>query len=353
MRNDLLRYSCQVSLDGFGIEGQSKLKKSKVLIIGAGGLGCPVSQYLAAAGVGTIGIADHDTVALRNLHRQILFGDQDIGALKVTVAAARLKEQNPNSTIIPFPKKITSENVLSIIKPFDLIIDCTDNFYTRYLLNDACVITHKPLIYGAIFQFEGQAAIWNVKNSNGKFSSNYRDIFPSVDDTAIPNCETGGVIPTIAGIIGSIQATEAIKYITGIGDLLINRLFIFDGKTMKSCIINLPKTTSTKITQLQKQKETPVISSKDLKQFLNEGSCRLIDVRSEREHKESNIGGENIPLEEFLNSLDRFTFDETTVIYCRSGARSSKAVKHILTINKHAKVFNLEGGILSYSASQG
>src|SRR5665213_3594319 len=214
MHLDFTRYSCQLALPGFTEAIQQRLQTAKVLIAGAGGLGCPSSLYLASAGVGVIGIADYDTVSISNLHRQVLYTNEDIGLKKVIVATTKLQQHNPGISVIAHDIKINSENVMDLIRSYDLVIDCTDNFETKYLLNDACVMQGKPLVYGAIYQFEGQVSVWNVVNEDGTHSPNYRDIFPEVNPMMIPNCADGGVMPTLAGIIGCIQANEVIKYFT-------------------------------------------------------------------------------------------------------------------------------------------
>lgn len=343
--NDYVRYSCQLPLKGFGAEAQKKLLAAKVLIVGAGGLGCPVSQYLAAAGIGTLGIADHDTVAAKNLHRQILYGDSDIGRPKTAVAKRRLAGQNPDVTIIAINEKVAAGNVAEIIKPYDIVVDCTDNFDTRYLLNDACVLAGKPLVYGAIFQYEGQAAVWNAKNADGTMTPNYRDVFPSVDGSNIPNCADGGVIPTIAGIIGCVQATEVIKYLTGTDGLLKSRLFIFDAQDMRGYTVALPKSSSAKISGLATEIEVPAITAAQLKRALNRGEYELIDVRSPAEHAGANIGGKNIPLDELPKRLTKLNFTKPIVFYCASGMRSLSAAKLLLQAKPEAKVMSLRGGM--------
>ena len=245
MQSDFSRYSCQMALPQFGETKQKLLQNGKVLIVGAGGLGCPAAQYLAASGVGTIAIADFDTISISNLHRQILYSTDDIGLKKVEIACRKLQQQNPLVTLIPLDVKITSENVMEIIQPYDIIADGTDNFDTKYLLNDACVLADKPLVYGAIYQYEGQVAIWNVLNEDGTRSFNYRDLFPRFDAVQIPNCAEGGVIPTLAGIIGCMQANEIIKYLSQTGSLLAGKLLIFDALSMQSRIINFQGTTRT------------------------------------------------------------------------------------------------------------
>lgn len=340
---DLTRYTCQLSLKGFGESAQKNLSKAKVLVVGAGGLGCPASIYLASIGVGKIGLVDFDKIALKNLHRQILFDKKDLGKSKAEVAAKRLKSQNPDITVSCYTEKVTSKNVLDLIKSYDIVVDCTDNFPTRYLLSDACVILKKPLVYGAIFQLEGQVGVFNVKK-NGKFTPNYRDIFPNANDSSIPNCDEGGVLPAIAGVIGSIQAAEVIKLITGIGEPLVSKLFIFDLQKMTSYVTYLPAFSKVKINKLQ-QDTVPVISSAKLKKGLEKKMYVLIDVRTREEHLKSSIGGRNIPLDQLGRSIPTLTFEKPIAVYCRSGVRSAEAVRQIILFHPNAKVVSLDGGI--------
>ena len=343
---DLTRYACQLQLSGFGKKAQEKLAKAKVLIVGMGGLGCPAGVYLTAAGIGTIGICDFDKVTLKNLHRQILYDEEDVGRIKVKVAEKKLRKQNPSVNIVCIAEKIISKNALKIINGYDIIVDCTDNFETRYLLNDASVILKKPLVYGAIFQFEGQVSVFNVKKK-GKFSPNYRDIFPSTNDVAVPNCEDGGVLPTIAGVIGSIQASEVIKYITGVGELLISKLFIFDVKNLASTIITLPSVSISEIKRIVND-DIPLVTVSKLKKSITKKKFNLIDVRTPKEHKEFNIGGTNIPLHELNARFAELQLEKPLIFYCRSGVRSAQAVRQILNAYPKANIFSLDGGILAW-----
>ncbi len=348
MSEDFTRYSCQIALPGFSESTQKLLQQSMVLIVGAGGLGCPAAQYLTAAGVGTLGIADFDTVSISNLHRQILYTPADSGLKKVSIACERLQKQNPGIKLIPHDMKITSDNVMDILQQYDIVLDGTDNFDTRYLLNDAAVILEKPLVYGAIYQFEGQIAIWNIRNTDGSFSPNYRDLFPEVDATQIPNCAEGGVIPTLAGIIGCMQANEAIKYITKAGELLAGKILILDAQTLQSRIIKIGSITKTKITRLKTSVNTPTISLSDLKNGLKGNLFELIDVRTERERDEFDIGGKHISLIELEDHLDYFTGKGTKVLYCATGKRSANAVKLIKQKYPDASVFSLDGGLMAW-----
>jgi len=345
MTPDFLRYSCQIALPGFSEETQRLLQNARVLVVGAGGLGCPAAQYLAAAGIGTLGIADFDTVSISNLHRQILFTPTDAGKKKALVARENLQKQNPDIRLVAHDIHVTSQNIMDLVSHYDIIVDGTDNFDTRYLLNDAGVLAGKPVVYGAIYQFEGQVAIWNVKNHNGTRSPNYRDLFPNVDASVIPNCAEGGVIPTLAGIIGCMQANEVLKYITKTGELLAGKILIFDAQTLQSRIIKIGTVTQTHITRLTKTILAPTISAADLKRELAAGLTQLVDVRSNREHEEFNIGGEHIALDQFGDHIDRFDTMQKTALYCSSGKRSGEAVKMIKKKYPNSNVFSLDGGL--------
>ncbi|MGZ3812420.1 MAG: ThiF family adenylyltransferase [Mucilaginibacter sp.] len=345
MPEDFTRYSCQIALPGFSEFTQSLLQHSKVLIVGAGGLGCPAAQYLAAAGVGTLGIADFDIISIGNLHRQVLYTPADTSLKKVTVACDRLQKQNPGIKLVAHDVRITSDNVMEIMQQYDLVLDGTDNFDTRYLLNDAAVLLGKPLVYGAIYQFEGQVAVWNIQNVDGTFSPNYRDIFPEVDATQIPNCAEGGVIPTLAGIIGCMQANEAIKYITKTGELLAGKILILDAQTLLSRIIKIGDVTKTHINNLTLTVNIPTITVGELKKGLAENVFELVDVRTDRERDEFDIGGKHIPLIELEDSINFFSTIGTKILYCATGKRSAEAVKLIRRQFPEASVFSLEGGL--------
>ncbi|HTI61537.1 HesA/MoeB/ThiF family protein [Mucilaginibacter sp.] len=345
MSADLTRYSCQIALPGFGEAAQKLLQHSKVLVVGAGGLGCPALQYLVSAGVGTIGVADHDVISVSNLHRQILYTPADAGLKKAIVASERLQKQNPDIRLIAVDIKITSDNVLDIMGQYDIVVDGTDNFETRYLLNDAAVMLGKPLVFGAIYQYEGQVAVWNIKNPDGSYSPNYRDVYPEVDATQIPNCAEGGVIPTLAGIIGCIQANEVIKYITKTGELLSGKILVFDAQSLQSRVIKIGKTTKINITSLVETADIPTITAEDLKAGLAENRIELIDVRTLQERDLFDIGGVHIPVEEIEENITYFDSDSAKVLYCATGNRSAEAVKLIRQKYPDAKIFSLEGGL--------
>lgn len=344
MSNPLERYHCQMALPGFGTSSQELLKNAKVLIVGMGGIGCPSAQYLASSGIGTIGLADDDTISESNLHRQILYAPEDIGKPKVDVATKKLQQQNPLVKIIPFNLGVTSENVMDLISEFDLIIEGTDNFETKCLLNDACVLTGKPLVYGAIYQYEGQVSIWNVLQEDGTYSPNYRDVFPNAEESQVPNCREGGVLPTLAGIVGCMQANEAIKYFTNPEDSLAGKLWMMNVLNGKTQIIRLRKT-SVQITGLSQTVET--IPFERLMQ--EKDHFEIIDVRTPQEHEQFNIGGMNIPVEE-LQDHSNYISDcsKSIVMYCLSGKRSAEAVKKIKNIFPEKEVFSLKDGIQKY-----
>ncbi|WP_250254297.1 HesA/MoeB/ThiF family protein [Chryseobacterium sp. Marseille-Q3244] len=341
MSTSFKRYQCQIALPGFGIESQELLKNAKVLIVGMGGLGCPSAQYLVSSGVGTIGIADDDIVSLSNLHRQILYTPDDVGAYKVNIAAKRLQQQNPSVSIIPYRLRITSSNVMELISEFDIIIEGTDNFETKCLLNDACVLVGKPLVYGAIYQHEGQASIWNVLQKDGTYSPNYRDVFPNAEESQVPNCREGGVIPTLAGMVGCMQANEAIKYLIRSEETLAGKLWMMNVMTGRVQIIKLRKT-SVQITGLSQ-----TIQLINFEEFMkDQKNFETIDVRTKEEHQDFNIGGKNIPLDElddhysFISSISN-----PIVIYCQSGQRSMEAARKITKKFPGKKVFSLKNGV--------
>lgn len=342
--HDLLRYSCQIQLPDFGEEKQQLLQQSKILIVGAGGLGCPAAQYLAASGVGKITIADFDTISIGNLHRQILYSPDEVGLKKAEVACKKLQRQNPQVQIMPFIEKITADNVMEVVNDHDVMIDGSDNFETRYLVNDACVLLNKPLVYGAIYQYEGQVAVWNALNEDGSRSPNYRDIFPEVNAALIPNCAEGGVIPTLAGIIGCMQANEAIKLITQTGEPLIGKMLLLDALTLQTHMIRTGAASKVVITRLPETISVPIISFEELQAHLDDGTYELIDVRSPEERMKFDIGGRHIPVMDIDKNYREITTEKPVVFYCASGKRSAEAVKIFRNYFPDAVVFSLDGG---------
>jgi sulfur-carrier protein adenylyltransferase/sulfurtransferase len=358
---ELHRYSRHILLPEISLEGQLKLKGARVLVIGAGGLGCPILLYLAAAGVGYLGIVDHDVVESSNLQRQILFTTQDVGLPKASVAAIRLNQLNPEITIRPFHAKFTSSNALEIMADFDLICDGTDNFPARYLINDACVLLGKTMVSGAIFRFEGQVSVFNYQYADGKRGPNYRDLFPAPPPpSAVPNCAEAGVLGVLPGIIGNIQASEIIKIITGIGEPLSGRLFILDTLTMESRSVKYNKNPSLPPIEFlidydefcEIEKINPpvgnTISASELNALLiAKDQIQLIDVREPQEFLLSNIGGKNIPLGEVKNRLTEIPASDRIIVMCRSGKRSAQALTFLME-SGYKNVSNLHGGLLAW-----
>jgi molybdopterin/thiamine biosynthesis adenylyltransferase/rhodanese-related sulfurtransferase len=338
-----LRYSCQLALPGFGKQAQEKLQNAKVLIVGAGGLGCPAAQYIVSSGVGHVTIADPDTISISNLHRQILYNSSDVGKLKVDIARERLKQLNEQAEVTAFDQMITAKNVMDLISDYNVVVDCTDNIESRYLLNDACVLLQKPLVYGSIYQYEGHLAVWNNKNEDGTFTANYRDVFPDVNSAALPNCNEGGVLPALAGIIGSMQAVEVIKLLTGCGEVLSGKMLVFDSTNMQSRIIRLGRISTVKISGLSTGSQVKAISAVDLSELIKQNKVQLIDVREKEEHTAFNIGGKNIPLNR-IDSIE-ITNGEAVVLYCESGRRSGNASRILTAKFPAAHILSLEGGM--------
>ena len=321
------RYHRQEILKHFGIEGQQALANGGVLVIGAGGLGCPVLQYLVAAGVGRIGIVDDDVVDLTNLHRQVLFGQEDIGKNKADTAAVKLKQLN-NSVIIESTNvRVGKDNALGLIDKYDLIMDCSDNFSTRYLVNDACVIKNKPLVYGAVSRFEGQVAIFNV---NG--SGNYRDLFPVMpDDDEVNSCSDTGVLGVLPGVIGSLMATEALKYLSGAGSLLVNQLLSYQALTNQFLKVSYssskPATGPADENSFLKTDYSVACTIPAFVQMIGQPDVVLIDVREQDELPEMRAFPHiRIPVSQLEKKLPELS-GKRVVLFCKSGARSSRAAK--------------------------
>ncbi len=347
------RYSRQLLMPEFGELGQRKLLNAKVLVVGAGGLGSPILYYLTAAGVGTIGIVEDDEVSLSNLQRQILFTSEEVGKPKITQAEQRLKALNPEVSFQLFPERLNAQNALAIIQDFDVVVDATDNFPTRYLINDACVLLNKPFVFGAIHRFEGQVAVLNV---NG--SSTYRDIFPTPPPPEMaPNCAEAGVLGVMAGLIGSHQALETIKLLTGLGNLLINKLLLIDALSGKSRTIRVtPIPNSPKVTHLIDYesfcglKDEPIsfqqIDFDEFIQWKNESRAfQLIDVRETHEYEQSNLGGENMPLTTLSAFVAGISRTIPVVVHCQAGSRSKKAIQLLTDDYGFTNLINLVGGI--------
>lgn len=347
------RYARHLILPEFGEAGQLKLKKASVLVIGAGGLGCPVLQYLAAAGVGHIGIVDFDKVDESNLQRQILYSVDDIGKSKVLCAKTKLKKLNPHTQITTFETRLDKSNVFEIFKKFDVVADGTDNFETRYLVNDACVLSGKTNIFASIFRYEGQVSVFNFLKNDGTRGVNYRDLFPVPPEAGlIPNCAEGGVLGVLPGIIGAMQASEVIKVLTETGEPLVDRIFIFDAASFSSHTLKIKKNPELKITHLPEGDincDLPTnlkeITPNDLKKLLtSDENFQLIDVREPNEFKVRNIGGELMPLSRLTDFFSEISKEKKVIIHCKSGARSRRAIE-ILQKEGFENLWNLVGGI--------
>ena len=368
---ELERYSRHLIIPEFNIEGQRKLKAAKVLVVGTGGLGAPLIQYLSAAGVGTIGIVDFDVVDDSNLQRQVLFSTADVGRPKVEVAKERIEAQNPFIQIKTYNTRLTSENALEIIRDYDVVADGTDNFPTRYLVNDACVLLDKVNVYASIFRFDGQVSVFNYLQEDETRGPNYRDLFPSPPPPGlVPSCAEGGVIGVLPGIIGSLQANEVLKVITGIGDPLSGRMFIFDALSFETRTLNLRKDdnnplngknpTQTELIDYEifcgigqengQSFNVKEITVKELETWKDENKdFQLIDVREGYEYDIANLGGELIPLAEVEKEVNKIASNKEVVVHCRSGKRSADAIQLLEQKYGFKNLYNLKGGILAYA----
>lgn len=352
------RYGRHLIIPDVGMTGQRRLKAAKVLIIGTGGLGSPSSLYLAAAGVGTIGLIDFDVIDETNLHRQILYTDKDVGKSKVETAKARLQQANPNTIFKTYEEPLTSRNALEIFKDYDVIVDGTDNFPTRYLTNDACVILGKPNVYASIFRFEGQSTVFDAKKGPC-----YRCLYPKPPPPGlVPSCAEGGVLGVLPGLVGLIQATETVKLILGIGEPLIGRLVIYDALSMKFDELKIRKnpkcpvcSEKPEITQLvdyeqfcgvELKPDVVSVKPKELAQEIQSGKkVMLLDVREPNEYEIVRIDGSKlIPLGELAERVNELDSADEIVAYCHSGVRSGRATAFLRSLG-FKKVRNLEGGI--------
>jgi adenylyltransferase/sulfurtransferase len=344
-----IRYSRQIILPELGEHGQAKLSAAKVLVVGAGGLGCPVLQYLTAAGVGTIGIIDGDTVNVSNLQRQILFSTSDEGKWKVEAAKEKLQALNPDVTIHIYAYFLSKENILDLISSYDIIVDGSDNFATRYLINDACVLTNKVHVYGALFKFDGQVSVFNYQNG-----PTYRCLFPqSPSKGEVPNCAEIGVIGVLPGIVGCFQANEVIKIITGMGEVLSGKLWLYNALQNSTDVIKFFRTDQAdSITTLGEYEEVCVtVPEIDKATFLNwnenSNEVLLVDVREKNEVELKSIGGMHIPLSSWEKEWINLPIDKVIVIHCASGIRSKKAAS-LLIEKGYPRVFSLLNGLMDF-----
>ncbi|MDY8135020.1 molybdopterin-synthase adenylyltransferase MoeB [Aquimarina sp. 2201CG5-10] len=346
-----IQYNRHLILDEIGTEGQEKLKLAKVLVIGAGGLGCPVLQYLTAVGVGTIGIIDNDVVDQTNLQRQILYTIDDVGISKAKSAAKRLSKLNPFVFFKVYDEKLDSENALDLFLEYDIIVDGSDNFPTRYLVNDACVLADKPLVFGSIFKFQGQVSVFNYQNG-----PTYRCLFPDPPEPgAVPNCSDIGVLGVLPGIIGSLQANEVIKMITGLGEVLNGKLLYFDTLTLQQQIISFHKNEDIEIDTLENDYDffcgidsevINEISVSELKESLE--NYQILDVRTQLEFDKFNIGGMHIPLDQVSKRVSEISSEKPIVVCCQSGVRSKKAIQIISEHRDDLDLMNLTQGLSLY-----
>ncbi|MGB6687908.1 MAG: molybdopterin-synthase adenylyltransferase MoeB [Terracidiphilus sp.] len=367
--DDLSRYARHLILPEVGMEGQQKLKAARVLCVGTGGLGSPLTFYLAAAGIGTLGLVDFDVVDASNLQRQIIHSTKDIGRKKLDSAEEKLKALNPALNVVKYDTMLSSANALGILKDYDIVADGTDNFPTRYLVNDACVLLGKPNVYGSIFRFEGQASVFATEQGPC-----YRCLYPEPPPPGlVPSCAEGGVLGILPGLVGVIQATEAIKLILGNGEPLIGRLLLVDALNMRFRELKLRKNpdcpvcgTHPTVTQLidydqfcgiahetpqqaAMKNGIPQLTVKELKRRLDAGEdVFILDVREPYEYQIANIGGKLIPQNDVPQRLAEIDRDREIVVQCRSGGRSQK-IAEFLKQAGYPKVVNLAGGILAWS----
>ena len=364
---EIARYSRHLIMPEVALDGQKKLKQARVLTIGAGGLGAPLAMYLAAAGIGTLGIVDFDVVDESNLQRQIIHGTSDIGRPKMESAHDRINDINPNVHVEAYEEALSSENALEIFKDFDVIVDGTDNFPTRYLVNDACVLTGKPNVYGSIFRFEGQASVFWAKEGPC-----YRCLYPEPPPPGlVPSCAEGGVLGILPGAIGTIQATETVKLILSIGEPLVGRLLLYDALGMSfremklrkdpNCPVCGENPSVTELIDYQEfcgipqanaqatADEVSEITVQELKKRLDNGeNLSVLDVREPHEYEVANIGARLIPLNELPERLAELDRDVPLAVHCKTGGRSARAVK-LLQETGFQNAFNVEGGITAWS----
>jgi adenylyltransferase/sulfurtransferase len=366
-KEEILRYSRHLIMPEVGMEGQLKLKRARVLLIGTGGLGAPLGLYLAAAGVGRLGLVDFDVVDFTNLQRQVTFSTSDIGRPKLAATKERLSALNPEIQFHTYETRLTSENALEILRDYDIVVDGTDNFPTRYLVNDSCVLLGKPNVYGSIFRFEGQATVFNYPGGPC-----YRCLYPEPPPPGlVPSCAEGGVLGVLPGIVGAIQAMETIKLILGKGEPLAGRLLLFDALAMRFRELKLRKNaacpvcgehrTVTKLIDYEEfcgirgeeapgpATSVPEITPRELKARLNRGDdLFILDVREPHEYQICNLQGHLIPLGELPRRVHELDSSREIVAHCRSGKRSAEAAEFLRKAG-FRKIWNLKGGILAWS----
>ncbi len=363
------RYIRQISLPFIGKEGQAKLKNASVLVVGAGGLGCPVLTTLVSAGVGRIGVVDFDVVSITNLHRQWIYTESQVGRSKAECAEIFLKARNSDCEIEVFNLILSKLNVFEIITRFDLVVDASDNFSTRFLLNDACCLAEKPLVFGAVYRNEGQVALFNYSIDQKNLGTNYRDVVPlQPDNSVIPDCEIAGVLPTITGIIGNMQAAETIMTILG-KPQLNGWMAMVDLSGLEVSLVRIERDLANPLYDLNKGKNLlntlelmytslnsvenmiKECSVLELKQMLDSGEeVVLIDVREKDEFEIAQINGKLIPLSEIQERWSEIPHQGNVIIHCRSGVRSANVIRFLSDQHGYSNLINLKGGILAWSA---
>jgi adenylyltransferase/sulfurtransferase len=370
--DEVARYSRHLIMPEVGVAGQRRLKAARVLLIGTGGLGAPLGMYLAAAGVGTLGLVDFDLVDASNLQRQIIHGTKDVGRPKIESARDRLSDINPHVRVEAYETRLTADNALELFRDYDVIVDGTDNFPTRYLVNDACVLTGKPNVYGSIFRFEGQASVfWAARGAC------YRCLYPEPPPPGlVPSCAEGGVLGVLPGIVGAIQANETIKLILGGGEPLINRLLLFDAWKMRFRELKLRKDPDCPVcgerptikelidyeafcglrpdssaSPAEEKQEMEEITATELKRRIDSGeNLQIIDVREPHEYDIARIPGSKlIPLGQVVNRQDEIDPDRETIVHCKMGGRSAKAIEVLSRAGFGGRLVNLKGGITAWS----
>ncbi len=356
------RYQKHLNLPELGTAGQLRLKNARVLVVGAGGLGCPVLLYLTAAGVGTIGVIDPDVVDLSNLQRQVLYTTDEVGKPKAKIAVAHLNRLNPDITFDTYTSALDTGNARTVIQEYDIIVDCTDNFKVRYLVNDVCVALGKPFVYGAIHRFEGQVAVLNADLGNGQRGPTYRCLFPEYpSDIEIPNCNDTGVLGVLPGVIGTYQANEVIKLITGIGQPLTQQLLMIDLLSMEQQKIRTKRradadelarqglTTGNKASAAAAGPQK--MSVQELAERLDRNdSIFLLDVRERPEYDLCHLDGATlIPVSMIPNNRKRIPTDRPVVVYCHHGMRSANVVQYLYAQEGLTNLYNLDGGINAWA----
>ncbi|WP_248751753.1 HesA/MoeB/ThiF family protein [Pseudomonas sp. MWU15-20650] len=360
LKTDTSRYARQMILSEVGPQGQQRLKDSKVLVVGAGGLGCPVLLYLAGAGVGTIGIVDNDIVDLSNLHRQILYGVADVGELKVSAARRRILQLNPDIVVDTVATTLNPDNVLSLLASYDIIVDATDNFDTKYLISDACIACEKPMVYASISQFEGQVSVFNHYHPDTQERGPcFRDLFETPPPPHLTqNCAQAGVLGVIPGLLGCFQANEVLKLILQAGEPLSGKLLSIDCLDNSVHLLNIHKTRDRLPAPTLGASTTPAWRDSDwlapdrLHDWLkSQAPFQLVDVRDSHEYLQGSLGGQLIPLKDIIHRQLELDTTRSIVFYCKSGVRSKAALLAVRSIHPHAHLYSLEGGIERYLAT--